>query len=863
MKNEQIKELTLALLRADDESTVIEILEKHGLWDNAPAWRLYGDRDGNYATIGNQQGKPESALVEKIVNSVDARILGECLVNKIDPESAEAPNSVSAAVNTFFEEKKRGNDAKSGGKLQDWTLKLIQEQEQYITLAATGSKPPNSPCLTLVDQGEGQTPDRLPDTFMSIDRSNKLRIRFVQGKFNMGGTGALKFCGKQGLQLLISRRNPAILDSWKGNARWGSSDPRASHWAVTIVRRERPKEEAGEVRNSVYKYLAPEGSMQKPGKGQVLSFESESLPLMPEQNQAYVREIKFGTAIKLYEYDVKGFGSHVLQPDGLLGRTELLLPEIALPVRMHECRAYKGDPNRSFANTLKGIVPRLQDNKNLEVGYPSSVPITVRNEKMTAHIYAFQGGKADTYRKNEGVIFTINGQTHGYLPKSIFNRNKVKMPRLADSVIVIVDCSGLSVGAREDLFMNSRDRLTNGELRKAVEAELEDVIGHHPGLRELRERRRNEEISERLADSKPLENVLASILKSSPTLSKLFLFGQRLSQPHRADQSSTNKGGGQGGDRGAGKFVGKAEPTYFRFFGGRDGIVLDRHAELGRRCRIKFETDAENGYFERTDYPGRYHVEVIEGPLEGFQVEYNLIPFDGVANWSISLPEERMSVGDSLTLEFTVTDDSLIEPFVNVARIQITEPKKDGSPSKKQKQKTGGGQAAENGSGASGSGGDGIKDGISSQGGIEIPQIIEVHHGDHHWTEYHFDESTACHVIDDGTDDGKSRFTFYVNVDNLYLKTEMKGSESDVALTKKKFIWGNVLVGLALIHDNQGRKKKVTNEDENESVQEIASNERIESTTRALAPFLVPMIDYLGALTDEDVLGLAQRGDEE
>lgn len=47
---------------------------------------------------------------------------------------------------------------------------------------------------------------------------------------------------------------------------------------------------------------------------------------------------------------------------------ELLLPRIALPVRMHECRAYRGVAERSFANTLVGVMARLVDNKNLEPG---------------------------------------------------------------------------------------------------------------------------------------------------------------------------------------------------------------------------------------------------------------------------------------------------------------------------------------------------------------------------------------------------------------------------------------------------------------------------------------------------------------
>lgn len=860
MDNEQIKSLALSLLQADDERSVISILEKHDFWNDPSVWRLYGDRDGNYATIGNQQSRPEAALVEKIVNSVDARLLNECLVREIDPESPAAPSSVRGGVSIFIEGKKPTSE--TGGKLQDWGRKLIQDQEQFITLAVTGSKPPQSPCITLVDQGEGQTSDRMPDTFLSIDRANKIRIPFVQGKFNMGGTGALKFCGSHSLQFIITRRNPTILKKWKGNSKWGSNDPRAEEWGITVVRRERPTGAAGEVKNSVYKYLAPVNVEKNVGHGDILSFKANSLKVMPEQNRPYDREIEFGSVIKLYEYDVKGFGSHALQPDGLLNRTELLLPQIALPVRMHECRAYRGDPSRSFANTLVGVIARWQDNPNLEKGYPSSVPITVRNEKMTAQIYVFQGDKADSYRKNEGIIFTINGQTHGAIPKTFFDRSRVKMGRLAKSLIVVVDCSGLTVGAREDLFMNSRDRLSNGELRKAVEGELEDVIGRHPGLRDLRERRRNQEIEERLEDSKPLENVLESILKSSPTLSKLFLFGQRLSRPHRADQANNEKGGGQGGDKGRGEYKGRQHPTYFRFFDEKDGVVLSRNAELGRRCRIRFETDAENGYFERTNVPGHYHVEVIEGPLEGIELDHNLILFDGVANWSINLPEDRLNAGDEITVECTVTDDSLLEPFVNVARIRIAGLQARVGGKGKRKKLDGGGEEAEEGTGPDGSSGKGTKTGLDGEGGLTLPPIIEVKEGDQNWATHSFDDSTACKMIDDSEDD-KPRFTFYVNVDNVFLRTDMKGGDADVALTKKKFIWGNVLVGLALIHDYRSRKKKRSSGDSENDSNEVTVSDAVESTTRALAPFLVPMIDYLGALTDEESFGLAQQGDDE
>src|SRR5207248_2286703 len=100
----------------------------------------------------------------------------------------------------------------------------------------------------------------------------KLKILFVQGKFNMGGTGALRFCGQNSFQLIITRRNPTIVAKWNGH------DPTASKWGFTIVRRERPIIGAGNVKNSVYSYLAPVDADKAPHRGGVLSFDADALP---------------------------------------------------------------------------------------------------------------------------------------------------------------------------------------------------------------------------------------------------------------------------------------------------------------------------------------------------------------------------------------------------------------------------------------------------------------------------------------------------------------------------------------------------------------------------------------------------------
>ena len=96
MKSEQPKSLCLSLVRADSEEEVIKILTDAGYWNDPNVWRYYGDNENNYSTIGNQQSRPDSALTEKIVNSVDAKLMNECFVAGVNPESATAPKTPSS-----------------------------------------------------------------------------------------------------------------------------------------------------------------------------------------------------------------------------------------------------------------------------------------------------------------------------------------------------------------------------------------------------------------------------------------------------------------------------------------------------------------------------------------------------------------------------------------------------------------------------------------------------------------------------------------------------------------------------------------------------------------------------------------------
>ena len=830
MNNAEVKELCLALMQADTEAEVIRLLKDHDFWDKREVWRFYGDYENNYNTIGNQQSRPDAALVEKVVNAVDATLLSKCLERGINPEGPDAPKSIREAVAVFFDDI-YDPDSPNAGQVKNWPDKKRTETARWLTLVATGAGARSgNPCFTISDRGEGQTPERMPDTFLSLTKSNKLRIPFVQGKFNMGGTGVFEFCGQHGLQLIVTRRNPAILNGKLAH-------PSDTQWGFTVVRRENAG--AGPVRSSVYTYLAPLGADQRPGHGGVLHFSADKMPIFPEGRSPYARESEWGTLVKLYEYAATGFKSNILMKDGLLSRMDLLLPDVALPVRLYECRpSYKGHEG-SFENNLTGIGVRLEDDRgnNLEEGFPSSCPIGAMGEQMTATIYAFKKGKAETYRKYEGIIFTLNGQTHGHLTPDFFTRKAVGLSYLADSILVMVDCSRFTGRARELLFMNSRDRLRNGELKQEIEHALEEMLKQHQGLRDLKERRRREQTEAKLADSKPLEDILESLLKKSPTLANLFLKGLRASNPFKTVKVREEE---------EKPFEGKRFPTFFKLKGKDYGQELVRETPINMRSRIAFETDAENEYFGRATETGQFSLFLVDGqhrvPVTNY-VGPNLQ--NGIGTLSVQLPL-NCQVGDTLRFLAVVTDSTRIDAFENRFTVKV---KPAASPS---------GSAGERRKPPAGEAGDDRE----VPGGIALPNIIPVYEKDWDAQTPAFDKYTALQIKNAGDDsaqngDAKPVFDFYVNMDNLYLKTEIKPAHRDPEVTRARFTYGLVLLGLALVQEHEAAKAKAkkadAEEEEREEEDEGEANieRRVAEFTRAVAPVLLPMIESLGDL-DED-----------
>lgn len=816
-------ELCHALVHADTDADVVAVLTEAGYWNDSKSWRHLGDMENNFATVGNQQADAVAAVVEKLVNGVDARLIEACLVAGIDPGSDAAPANIRRAVATFFEGGANA-DSERAGRIAFWPPDRTLAEGRLLTLAATGNTPPGQPSLSIADAGEGQTPDSFPTTFMSLAKSNKFRIPFVQGKFNMGGTGALQFCSEPNrLQLIVSRRDPRLLGP--------VASARDNEWGFTIVRREPP---TGNQRSSVFTYLAPVGARARDGK--VLSFPAPEMPIFPEDDKngrgAYRRTSRHGSLVKLYEYRWQGTTTNIIQArDGLLRRLDQALPEVALPVRLYECRpSYRGHTG-SFSTNLTGLAARLEKDKadKLEDGFPTGSIIDVDGHQVKIRVFAFKKKEAPAYRTSRnGVIFTINGQTHATLPTDFFTRKSVGMGYLSGDLLVVLDCSEIAGLVREDLFMNSRDRLRETTLSARIIDELESILHDDPALRELRNRRRREDIDEKLAEDRPLAEALEGILKSNPTLEKLFLRGTNISAPFARE----GVGEGEGGD-----FVGKPWPTYFRFKDKTQDDDLVRDVRLGSRPRVPFVTDAEDPYFVRELDAGEWTVYRTDcQPAERLANCRMDGPHSGVATLHVALPEDA-AADTELPLEIEVSDPSRVDPFVNRLVLRLKPAGGNGN--------GGGGGGGRRRSGNKGSGSRGDRSSLA------LPEVKRVR--EEAWNDYSFHtftETDALVVVLAESDDDRQVWDFYVNIDNKFLRTVQKESpKEDPRLVETKFVYANVLVGLALLTDRVARS-----EADDGGGEESGGIERYVARASAqLGPIMLPMIDAIGGLSAEDL----------
>ena len=757
---DRTQEFCLRLMNAETEDEVVSILIQRGYWNDRSVWKPYGDIANNRSIVGNQQSSPVAALVEKIVNSIDAILIAECWRRGIDPTSPVAPQTMRAAIEEFLGVKR--------GQLQALDAAARTRLAERIQLVAAGTK--EKPAYCIVDDGEGQSPDRFPATFLSLIRDNKTNIPFVQGKFNMGGTGVLQFAGTHSFQLIVSRRQPDIPPTLEAN-------PRRDLWGFTLIRRLDPGPQQPQ---STYVYLAP--------GNQILAFKADSIPGRPGRYpEAYASEMQAGTFIKLWNYKLPGRLKSLATLD-LRYALEQYLQAPALPTRV--CERRPGYRANYYDTTISGLLAVLADKPDdieLETGSPLTVPgVGDIDAKIAVMVDEADEGKRKRYPA--GVFFTVNGQLHGELGKEFVSR-RTKLDYVADTAVVIIDCTSLPPRVREDLFMASRDRMRQCPERDALEDAIVEYLKDHQGLRELNARRRQSRLASATSEEETAK-IIQGLVQSDPTLAQLFGRGERI-----------RIGGGPLPEPEA--YTGQRFPTYFRIKNEPQGGLLKK-CPVNRTCHVEYETDAANDYLSRVSDPG--HIE-----SRGAATLLSVHLWNGKATLRFGLPA-GCQVGDRLGVDVFVNDTSRVEPLRSHFAIEVEH---EAPPSPPKPPTPPGGSTL-----------------------LGLPNIVEVRRDE--WARHDFNQNSAVQLRS-GDDESLDMF---INMDNIHLVNEIaRRRDLEPTIVNYWFKYGLCLLALGMLF----RLKKLYESDETppENNHQQSLFATISQACEGLAVTVIPVIARL------------------
>jgi len=505
-----VEKLFWNLFRAQTEDTMEGVLTRHGLLQSPANWRPYGGNDNNFGVVENQQASPIPALIEKITNGIDAILIRRCIEEGIDPRSEQAPRSIKEGIRRFF----------PGHK--NWDLRAARRiQTEQLQIIADGPRMNTS--LIVYDDGEGQAPWDFESTFLSLLRGNKNEIHFVQGKYNMGGAGAVAFCGSHRFQLIASKR-------FDGSAPFG----------FTLVRRHPlTREEETRKKSTWYEYL-------------VIDDEIPSLACGALDLGLYNRQFKTGTVIKLYSYDLPAGSRSVISRDLNQSINEYLFSP-ALPVfTIDKAERYPDD--RNLERELYGLKRRLEEDDSRYVDDFFSEKLDDKEFgriKVTCYVFKPRAeGKnvketreiiqREFFKNNMAVLFSVNGQVHGHYTSEFITRS-LKFPLLKDHLIIHVDCTEIRTEVRNELFMASRDRLKDGAESRKLRRTLALLLSR--GILKDLHKARKDSIT---VESKDAEELLRNVTRNLPIqdeLAKLFNQTFKLNDERKGKRTEHSRSG--------------------------------------------------------------------------------------------------------------------------------------------------------------------------------------------------------------------------------------------------------------------------------------------------------------------------------
>lgn len=649
------------LLAAETEVEVQHIIDSTLELRDQANWEPLDGRTTNFNVTSNQASSGGKALTELMTNMVDAVLTKQALIKGIIPEGPDAPKTMYEAVESLCGKKLYGGRLANLDRNDPW-LRDFSRKNLVIGITGAKTKSEGLPSYTFADNGEGQKACDFETTFLSLSAGNKKNIPFVQGKFNMGSSGVLRYCGYKWFKLIVSRRYD-----------------RKSPWAWTLVRR-RPDD--GDNMPIAEYFTLPGGAIPEFAADKLYPFRT----MLEKQYDGFMLES--GTIVKLFDYQI---GSAYLS---FLGAREALnenLVETILPFQLLDFRQLpKGKRARKEAEKRGGYRAMGIDSRQF-YGMEFLLLHSHKEENSKDEEEAAGEGKISVGRINDDTIGrisiraiqlrrdlpawlkppkTINRVFHAVNGQVQFKQTRAFIsqcgfPALKDRVIILVDSSDLKFGAHHDIWKGDREHIHDTIVGERYKKLVSDMIKESDALKRLQFQISQEELKR--ATNAESNEIFQKLVTADPNLAGLLSM--------RDPSIQLPVPGGEEGDKGDDEFEGEFSPTFLRFE--RQSAQKGIDFSIDRSRPIVAKTDVVNGYFDRADNTG--YVILDDEIKKKFSVREHL--HDGRLVLYMEPDPKKLRIGDELPFKIGLHDDSMSRP-VETETVTIRIVKKEEIPKK-------------------------------------------------------------------------------------------------------------------------------------------------------------------------------------
>lgn len=609
---------------ADDVRALLDDARAEGIGSE----RALGDRQSNAGTV-QIASNPYSALVERVTNAFDA-----LLELKAEQHTGlPMPDSPREAANAWLGVPKTGIQG-----LPDTDERRRLAENVQVLLEDSGVK--SRPTVRVEDRGIGQHPLEFPEGLLSLNRSNKLSKRWLQGAYGQGGSATFRFSD---YTLVLGRRAPFLL---------GGRDDLVG-WTIVWEDPGDPYKDA----LPVYKYLVG-------ADGEVPAFDPALLP----------GDDWHGVRVVHVAYELPRFAQAYTQlTNGIWGMFHSSLFDPVVPFLVGGRRPIDVRATKSIDSTrvVVGNAARLNNPQgpagDLNVAYSTSETFDLGKAldgdygRFRVNYWVVQrdlssDSKTDptaSYVTAENAVsMTLYGQRQDS-ERRAWLKNQVQLPYLTRNLIVQLDVDELSPPAKRNLFSSTRERGVEGELRDTIYRETAALLKADSELKRLEHHER-----ERMM-AKGASEVADKVREKLRKFVKTFL---------KDKKRKTNAGGAGDGPprpRPPGPVSPPRDtddshlpnvPTTLAIE--RDPITIVQ----GRRTTVWVDVNAKNGYLRRHEDDLSVRIEGVEGKVSDISRSELLA---GKSMWTL-LAQEDAPLGDGRIETVLITPNGLLSTDATV-----------------------------------------------------------------------------------------------------------------------------------------------------------------------------------------------------